>query len=76
VAHSPYLSFAAPTGPLDCTYITYDDARSIADKAAFVAAEGLGGTAVWYIYGAYFPSAPVGSRDPLMDAVAAEFLGR
>jgi chitinase len=76
VAYSPYLSFTAPTGAHACTYLSYDDARSIGEKAAYVAAEGLGGTAIWFIPLAYFPLAPVGSRDPLMDAVAAEFLGR
>jgi chitinase len=35
-ARVPYLSFAAATGPAKCTYITYDDAQSIAEKGAYL----------------------------------------
>jgi chitinase len=49
VAESATLSFPSPTGPLGCTWVTYEDARSIAAKAAFASAKGLGGTIIWQL---------------------------
>ncbi|MBI5502851.1 MAG: hypothetical protein HY907_21580 [Deltaproteobacteria bacterium] len=75
-AKSPYLSFAEPKGPMGCGYISYEDPRSIAERAAYVKAQGLGGAIVWSIEQGYLPRAAEGERDPLMDALAACFLGR
>ncbi|MBI5489129.1 MAG: hypothetical protein HY905_17470 [Deltaproteobacteria bacterium] len=75
-AKSPYLSFVEPKGPMGCGYISYEDARSIAERAAYVKAKGLGGAIVWSIEQGYLPREEEGARDPLMDALAACFLGR
>lgn len=73
-AQVPYLSSPTPLGPLGCTYISYDDERSIAAKADYVARQGLGGAIIWNINQGYRgPSAA--DPDPLMKAVARSFLG-
>ena len=69
----PYLTFAAPHGPEQCTYVTYEDAQSIADKGAYVASKGLGGVIIWTINQGHLASAPVGQRDPLLAAMRAAF---
>lgn len=68
-AQVPYLSSATPLGPLGCTYVTYEDERSIAAKARFARDRGLGGAIIWNINGGYLPHAE--RRDPLMEAVRA-----
>ena len=73
VAQVPYLSFASATGPAGCSYISYDDAQSIAAKASYVKASGLGGVIVWEIAEGYLPNAAAGSRDPLMEAMRTNF---
>ena len=75
-AKSPYLTFATATGPLGCGFISYDDAQSIGERAAYVDSRGLGGAIVWTINQGYLPDAPAGSRDPLMDALRTTFLHR
>lgn len=75
-AAQPYLSNAAGMGPLGCTYITYEDPRTMAAKAAYVRRLGLGGVIIWNINEGYLPAGSAvaaGSRDPLMDAVRVEF---
>ena len=69
LARVPYLSFVAAHAPDGCTYVSYDDAQSIADKGAYVKAMGLGGVIEWEINEGYLPSAPAGARNPLLDAV-------
>ncbi len=75
-ARVPYLALAGPTGPHGCGYVSYEDAQSIAERAAYVAERGLGGAIVWAVNEGYLKHAPEGERDPLMDALAAHFLGR
>jgi chitinase len=62
-ARVPYLSFTQPTGPKGCTYISYDDAQSIQEKANYVKAKGLGGAIIWNINEGYIanqsPSNPL-----------------
>ena len=72
-AEAPYLSFASGTGPAGCSFISYDDAQSIAAKAQYVKANGLGGTIVWEIAEGYLASQPAGQRDPLMEALRTSF---
>jgi GH18 family chitinase len=67
-AKAPYLSFAAGKGPQNCNYISYEDEQSIAEKGAFVRAQGLGGAIIWTIGEGHLPGAPAGSRDPLLRA--------
>ncbi|HJU39979.1 MAG TPA: glycoside hydrolase family 18 protein [Tahibacter sp.] len=72
-AQVPYLSSAAPLGAQQCTFVTYDDAQSIAAKGAFVRANGLGGAIVWTVAQGYLPSLPAGQRDPLVQAIKSAF---
>jgi chitinase len=68
LAKVPYLSFASPHAPDNCTYITYDDEQSIAEKGAYVKAKGLGGVIQWELNEAYLP-ASAGERNPLLKAI-------
>jgi chitinase len=74
VAQAPYLSSATGRGPQACTYVTFENAQSIAAKGAWVHAQGLGGTIIWTISQGHLPSLPAGQRDPLLDAMDAAFL--
>jgi chitinase len=74
IATVPYLSFASPQGPEMCTYITYEDAESIAAKAEWVKSNGLGGIILWTINEGFIAGAPPGQRNPLLAAVGAAFL--
>jgi chitinase len=73
-ARVPYLTSVAPLGAAGCNFVSYEDAASIAEKGAFVRAEGLGGTIIWTIGQGHIESAPPGQQDPLLDAVRAAFL--
>jgi chitinase len=73
-ARVPYLSSAAPLGAAGCNFVSYEDAASIAEKGAYVRAEGLGGTIIWTISQGHIASAPQGQQDPLLDAIRAAFL--
>jgi chitinase len=72
-AQVPYLSFAAPTGAKGCTYISYEDATSIAAKGAWARGQGLGGAIVWTIEQGHDRSAPAGQRDALLRSARAAF---
>jgi chitinase len=72
-AHVPYLSFGAPTGPAGCTYITYEDAASIAAKGAWALGQGLGGAIVWTINQGHDETAPAGQRDALLRSARDAF---
>ncbi|AHG87658.1 glycoside hydrolase family 18 [Gemmatirosa kalamazoonensis] len=67
-AHASYLSYATATGPARCTMISYEDPRSVADKAAYVRSQGLGGVMMWTINEQHVPSAASGQQDPLLRA--------
>lgn len=75
IANAPWLGSAQGQGPQACTYVSYEDAQSIAAKGAWVQAQGLGGTIIWTISQGHVPSLPAGDRDPLLDAVRDAFLG-
>lgn len=72
-AEAPYLTFARPTGPQGCTFVSYEDERSVAAKGRYAAAHGLGGAIVWTINQGHRRSAPAGSQDALLAATAAAF---
>jgi len=74
LAHVPYLSFAAAHAPDGCTYITYDDEESIAEKGAYVKSMGLGGVIVWELNEGYLPAAPAGAHNPLIGAIRDDVL--
>ncbi|WP_226345638.1 glycosyl hydrolase family 18 protein [Agilicoccus flavus] len=73
-AKVPYLTSGRPFGPAGCTFVTYEDPRSIAEKGRYARALGLGGAIVWTIGGGHLPSAPPGRRDPLLEATRRGFL--
>lgn len=73
-AHAPYLGFASPHGPEGCTFVSYEDEQSIADKGKYVHDNGLGGAIVWTINEGYRPNQPAGEQDPLMEALGKAFL--
>ena len=69
LARVPYLSFSSPHAPDGCTYISYDDEQSIAEKGAYMKSKGLGGVIQWELNEAYLSSAPAGQRNPLLKAI-------
>ena len=73
-AKVPYLSALAPAGPKQCSFVSYEDAQSIALKSRYVRSKGLGGVILWNINEGYIATNPEGQRDPLMDAVQQNFL--
>ncbi|MCA9596681.1 MAG: glycoside hydrolase family 18 protein [Myxococcales bacterium] len=68
-AKVPYLSFSGGKGPEGCSYISYDDEQSIAEKAKYVKDQGLGGVIQWEITEGYVPNAPAGQQSPLLTAI-------
>ncbi|HEY2273032.1 MAG TPA: glycoside hydrolase family 18 protein [Jatrophihabitantaceae bacterium] len=48
-AQAPYLGFSSPHGPQHCTYVSYENARSIQAKAKWARAQGLGSLIVWTV---------------------------
>lgn len=74
LAKVPYLSFSSPHAPDNCTYISYDDEQSIAEKGAYVKAQGLGGVIEWELNEGYLAGAAKGARNPLLDAIAGSVL--
>jgi chitinase len=73
-AKAPYLSAATPVGSQGCSYISYEDAESIALKGDYVHLNGLGGTTVWSMNQGFLADAPAGERDPLMQVVKEAFI--
>jgi len=73
-AQVPWLGSANAFGPQSCTFVSYEDAQSIAQKGAFVKQNGLGGSIIWTISQGHIAGNPVGQRDPLLDAVRSSFL--
>ena len=74
LAKVPYLTFATAHAPDNCTYISYDDEQSIAEKGAYVKAKGLGGVIQWELNEGYLATAAAGQRNPLLKAIAASVL--
>ena len=64
-ASVPYLSFASAHGPEGCTYVSYEDAESIAAKVAYARERGLGALIVWTINQGHLDD----GSDPLLDAI-------
>jgi chitinase len=69
LARVPYLSFSAPHAPDGCTYISYDDEQSIAEKGTYLKAKGLGGVIQWELNEGYLSAAAAGQRNPLLKAI-------
>jgi spore germination protein YaaH len=75
-ASAPYLTFSTPKGPQGCNYISYENEQSIAAKGSYARGQGLGGTIIWTIGQGHLPTAPLGSRDPLLAAAHQAFLAQ
>jgi chitinase len=67
-AKAGYLAYSVPTGPQQCTMISYENAQSLAEKGSYVKSANLGGAIVWTINQGHMPTAPVGQKDPLLTA--------
>jgi len=70
-ARVPYLTFTQATGSEKCTFISYEDEVSVAEKGKYAASMGLGGTIVWQLNEGYTPGLP--DPDRLLHAVARAF---
>ena len=73
VAQVPYLSSKTPLGPQGCTYVSYEDAQSIALKGQYARRQNLGGVIVWTLGQGHFTGRGVGAADPLLKAVRGAF---
>ncbi len=56
-AEAPYLGSTSGVGTRRCSFVSYEDERSIAAKAAYVKQKGLGGVIAWTISQGYIPGA-------------------
>lgn len=72
-AQAPYLSFGQPTGPQKCTFVSYENKRSVAAKGAWAEKHGLGAEIIWTINQGHVKGAPAGKTDPLLRAVHSAF---
>ncbi len=68
-ANVPYLSFNKARGANKCGMISFENKRSLAEKARYVNEQGLGGVLVWNIGTGYFPEASRSKRHDLLRAV-------
>jgi chitinase len=62
-AKVPYLGRAGGLGPKRCSFISYEDPRSIAAKVAWAKSKGLGGAIIWTIADGW--RASIGTNAPL-----------
>jgi chitinase len=68
-ADVPYLSLSGSNAE-GCTYVSYEDATSLAAKGAWAKAQGLGGVIVWTISEGYVASgSDVQGQNPLLEAL-------
>jgi len=65
-AEQAELSSDTPVGGKNCTWISYEDPRSVTAKGAYIKAQGLGGAIIWTI-----PEGRTGVTDPLLAALHA-----
>jgi chitinase len=71
-AQVPYLSASTAVGPSGCSYVSYDDASSVAAKAQYAKANGLGGTIIWELAEGYVPGGASGGN-ALLEALRTAF---
>ncbi|MBN2530538.1 MAG: glycoside hydrolase family 18 protein [Deltaproteobacteria bacterium] len=71
LAEVPYLTLEPPIN--GCTYISFENERSIRSKAQFVKQARLGGAMIWTINQGYLPNATAGQQDPLMKTIEEQF---
>ncbi len=69
-ADVPYLALSESNSE-NCTYVSYEDATSLAAKGAWVKAQGLGAVIIWTISEGYISSgATVQTQNPLLEALS------
>ena len=71
----PYLTLDG-NNPQKCTYVSYEDATSIAAKGAWVKAQGLGGVILWADQRGLRRrrARTVQAQNPLLEAMKTAFL--
>ena len=72
-AQAPWLASSSAFGAAGCTFVSYEDATSIAAKGAYVRANRLGGTIIWTIAEGHRTDVAGAQQDALLDAVKAGF---
>jgi chitinase len=72
VAQEPWLG-PGPYGPNQCTFLSYENAASLAAKGAYAKSHALGGAIIWTISQGHIATAPAGQRDPLLAAIRSAF---
>jgi chitinase len=73
-ADVPYLTLSGSNAE-KCTFVSYEDATSIAAKGAWVKAQGLGGVIIWTISEGYVASgANVAAQNPLLEVMKTAVL--
>lgn len=68
-ARASYLSFDEPTGPDNCTFITYAEERDMEERGEYIVEEGLGGAIIWSLGQAYMDEYSRSKRNPLLKAL-------
>jgi chitinase len=74
MADVPYLTLDGKNAQ-KCTYVSYEDEKSIAAKAAWVKAQGLGGMIIWTLSEGFIQSggSTVPEQNPLVEAMKGVF---
>jgi chitinase len=73
-ADVPYLTLSGSNAQ-GCTFVSYEDATSIAAKGAWVKAQGLGGIIIWTISEGYDASgSTVAAQNPLLEVMKTSLL--
>jgi chitinase len=73
-AKVPYLSYSKARGANKCGLISFENTRSLTEKAKYVRENDLGGVLVWNIGTGYMPEASRSKRHELLRAVATPFI--
>jgi chitinase len=69
----PYLTLSGGNAE-NCTFVSYEDETSLAAKAAWVKAQGLGGIIIWTLSEGYIASgSTVEAQNPLVEAMKGVF---
>lgn len=66
-AQAPYLSSPTPIGPLGCTFIPFENERSLALKMRYAQSKGLGGIIIWNVNEGYL--SPATGQDALLGVI-------
>jgi chitinase len=71
VARAPYLTFREATGEYECGFISFENKRSVREKAEYAVDSDLGGVMFWNIGTGYYPDERRSAKKyPLLREVA------